>query len=203
MTILVGNEVGIPGEGFIAWDVDNIDEGLQKVYNENWNNHENPFTFAKDGLTEADIVNDLLSNPDNSKNVYSKIKVRGTAQTIFRKALLKAYDHKCAFCDFSFDFALEASHIVPWAFATKSERLDVRNGILLCASHHKLFDNGYLTINDDYSINYWDPEEKDGPYNKYDTLLSTAFHKRKLKLPLDKKHWPDKDHLKKHRIASA
>lgn len=199
LTILVGNAYGMPGEGFIAWDVDNIQEGLKKVYDFNWDNLNNPFSFAKNGLTEEDIIKNLLNFPDNSKEMYSKIKVRGIAQKIFRHALLIAYDHKCAICDFSFDYILEASHIIPWPEASKNERLDVRNGLLLCPNHHKLFDYGCFTINDDYSINYYDPKEQDGPYSKYDTILSSAFHQRKLHLPYSKAHWPNIDYLRKHR----
>lgn len=199
LTILIVNQSGLPGEGFIAWDVDDIDEGLEQVYNYNWDNHANPFGYAKSGLTETEIVDSLLDKPEDAKDVYALIKVRGAAQPIFRNALLKAYDYKCAFCGFSFEVTLQASHIIPWSKSGKSERLDVRNGILLCASHHRLFDSRWITINDDYSICYADPEEKEGPYTAYDSLLTTALHKKKITLPADKKHWPKKEFLKRHR----
>lgn len=134
---------------------------------------------------------------------FTEKKVRGIAQKIFREAILQSYDYKCAFCDFSFVFALEALHIIPWSNASKSERMDVRNGVLLCANHHKLFDSGWLTINDDYTINYCDPNEKKVPYSKYDSLLCTSFHKKKMHLPLEKRHWPNKRYLQKHRKTNA
>jgi len=201
LTILVVNQSGLPGDGFIAWDVDDIDEGFKRVYNENWNNHENPFGYAKAGLTEDEIIEKLLANPDRAKDVYAKIKVRGTAQPIFRKVLLQAYEQECAFCHFSLEVALQASHIIPWSEATRNERLDVRNGLLLCATHHKLFDNGWLTVNEDYTIKYCDPKENGGRYSEYDNLLATALHNKKLKLPKNKKHWPSKKYLKKHSLA--
>lgn len=202
ITILVGDKNGIPGTGFTAWDVDNFEEGFEKVYNYNWNNLENPFSYAFTGTTEDEIVNELLNEPEKSKETYGKIKVRGTAQIIFRKALLKAYDSRCAFCDFSFSFALQAAHIIPWSKASKNQRLDVRNGILLCANHHCLFDNGLLTINDDYSINF-QSNAKHKAISNYDNLLSSAFHKQRIKLPKNEKHWPNKEFLIEHRNASA
>ena len=199
LTILVVNQSGLPGEGFVAWDVDNIEKGLQQVYNYNWGNLENPFSFAKDGQTESEIINTLLDNPNDAKDIYAKIKVRGAAQPIFRKALLQAYDGKCAFCGFSFEVVLQASHIIPWSKAKKSERLDIRNGILLCATHHKLFDDHWLTVNDNYTIIFDDPDEKEGEYSEYDSLLTTALHNKKMTLPITKKHRPKKSYLAQHK----
>ena len=52
LTILVGNKLGIPGKGFIAWDSSNIKEGKNKVYNHNWEEEPNPFLFAIDSTNE-------------------------------------------------------------------------------------------------------------------------------------------------------
>lgn len=199
LTILVINQSGLPGEGFIAWDVDNIDEGLKQVYNYNWEILDNPFSFAKHGHTEDEIVKELLENPDKSKETYAIVKVRGAAQSIFRKALLEIYDYECAFCGFSFEVGLQASHIIPWSISKRSERLDVRNGILLCSIHHDLFDNRWMTINNDYSINCDDVDEKEGVYSKYDSLLATALHGKKMTLPIDRKHWPKIGFIESHR----
>ena len=200
LTILVVNQSGLPGEGFIAWDVDDIEEGLKQVYNYNWDNLGNPFGFAKNGLTEDEIIKELLENPEDAEDTYAKIKIRGAAQPIFRKALLEAYDHQCAFCGFSFEVGLQASHIIPWSISKKTERLDVRNGILLCATHHKLFDDRCLTINDDFTINYNGPDdEEERIYSEYDRLLTTALHGKKMTLPIDKRHRPKKVYVTRHK----
>ena len=41
---------------------------------------------------------------------------------------------------------LVASHIKPWAICNNVERVDVNNGLLLCANMDKLFDNGLITF---------------------------------------------------------
>jgi predicted restriction endonuclease len=47
---------------------------------------------------------------------------------------------------------LIASHIVPWKVATKAEKLDHFNGLLLTPNLDRLFDKFLITFNDDGSI---------------------------------------------------
>jgi len=56
LTILIVNGNGRPGSGFIAWDVDHIEEGLDEVYEFIWESVPNPFEYAKSGFTEEKIV---------------------------------------------------------------------------------------------------------------------------------------------------
>jgi putative restriction endonuclease len=192
LTILAADESGTPGQGFIAWDADNIEEGKKRVYGYNWKNLNNPFGYAKAGLTEKEIIKGLLTDPTDTQDFYAKIKVRGTSQSIFRKALLNAYKKKCAVCGLTLDFLLEACHIIPWSQTKKTDRLDIRNGILLCANHHKLFDSGYFSINDDYTINVTENKNADNH------LLHLSKTKR-IGLPDKRLLWPKLDNLKNHR----
>lgn len=197
-SIVVGSN-DLPGTGFIAWDIDNIDEGFQKVYGENWDNLANPWNYTKDGLTETEIINQLLDNPGNSQDIYAKVKVRGTAQPLFRQALLQAYNHRCVFCGLSIEIVLQGAHIISWSEAQRDQRLDVRNGLLLCATHHKLFDDGWLIINDDYTIGYNPLRAKKGKGSEYDKILTTALYGKKILLPANNIHWPNVEYLKQHR----
>ena len=164
------------------------------IYEYNWSNLENPFSYALTGQTEDEIIDELLNEPENSESTYARVKVRGTAQTIFRKALLKAYGSRCAFCGLSFSFALQAAHIIPWSKATNSQRLDVRNGLLLCATHHSLYDAGILTVSRNYSINFV-ASSKHRLVTQYDNLLSSDFHNKKIKLPKKIQHLPNPEYL--------
>ena len=47
---------------------------------------------------------------------------------------------------------LIASHIKPWKDSNDTERLDKFNGLLLCPNLDKLFDNGYISFQDDGKI---------------------------------------------------
>lgn len=59
LTILIVNASGLPGTGFIAFDLDNFDEGLEKVYGFDWNRVKNPFGFSKPGDSYQSIVTSL------------------------------------------------------------------------------------------------------------------------------------------------
>jgi putative restriction endonuclease len=64
-------------------------------------------------------------------------------QATFRIAVLDAYDRACAVTGEHSLPALEASHIRSYAQEGPHE---IRNGLLLRADLHRLFDTGYLTV---------------------------------------------------------
>ena len=66
----------------------------------------------------------------------------------FSKRVLWAYNYRCAVCSFAVELnfksiALDAAHIKWHQFRGPA---DVRNGIALCALHHRLFDAGAFTL---------------------------------------------------------
>jgi len=148
--------------------------------------------------TQEQYVESIINSPETSETIYAKVKVRGNPQQLFRKALLKVYNYSCAFCGLTFDEALEASHIIPYSTSKANQRLDVRNGLLLCSTHHKLFDNGLLTVNQDYTIKYFDLTDETDRHSIYDRLHTIELHGKKINLPTDNKHLPNKDFLKIH-----
>ena len=67
----------------------------------------------------------------------------------FRRTVLDAYDHHCAFCGArirtpSGRSAAQAAHIVPFSVCRNN---DPRNGLSLCPLHHWAFDQGMLCVN--------------------------------------------------------
>jgi putative restriction endonuclease len=61
---------------------------------------------------------------------------------LFADEVLKAYRQRCCFCGLSAGI-VEAAHIR----AVKDGGPDeIRNGVALCPTHHKLFDKGYILI---------------------------------------------------------
>lgn len=66
-------------------------------------------------------------------------------QGTFRIAVTDAYGRACAVTQEHSLPALEASHIQPYA---EDGPHDVSNGLLLRADLHRLFDNGYLTVDE-------------------------------------------------------
>jgi len=199
LTILVVNkDTGKPGEGFIAWDIENIEDGVKKVRTYDWIQYANPFAYAANGENLDDLAEELIHNPKSSKDVYSRVKVRGVAQKLFRQTLLRIYDYSCCICDLSFEEVLEAGHIIPYSESNSAQRLDICNGLLLCANHHKMFDAGLISIDDDYSIKFNDWEMNDGFYTDADKQVSVNYHGKKLQLPKGQKYWPNLEYLKIH-----
>lgn len=79
---------------------------------------------------------------------------------------------------------LIASHIKPWRDSTNEERLDGANGLLLTPNADKLFDNFYISFNDDGSL-----------------LISNNISAEllvQLGLPISSKNLPFNEHQKKY-----
>jgi putative restriction endonuclease len=62
---------------------------------------------------------------------------------------MDAYERACAVTQEHSLPALDASHIQPYA---QQGPHDVRNGVLLRADLHRLFDQGYVTITPEYRL---------------------------------------------------
>jgi putative restriction endonuclease len=70
-------------------------------------------------------------------------------QGAFRVSVTEAYNRACAVTQEHSLPALEAAHIRPFA---KEGPHEVRNGLLLRADLHRLFEQGYLTVTPDYTL---------------------------------------------------
>lgn len=180
--IVVGKTSGLPGAGFVAWDIDDIETAFEKVFNYPWASIQNPFGGFSENDTIDSLSDELIKTPSKAKEIYTKVKVRGTAQYIFRSVLLKAYDFKCAICGFGFKEALEAAHIIPWSKAKPEERISPCNGVLLCSNHHKLFDSGIIKITADLEIQHGEVGRN---YSEADRAATVLFNSKSLRLPKD------------------
>lgn len=194
LTVLVINKRSHkPGRGFIGATPEKIEEEFIKVCEEDWTLIRNPFELNSGNdfhLTDQNLAKQLVTTPDKAENILQLVKTRGRAQAIFRKALLSAYDNKCAFCGFSFPEALDAAHIVPWDLASRDQRINPQNGLLLCANHHRLFDSEWISVSSNYVIEYCDLDDEYGPYSEADKSASTSLHGKKIRLPKNKALWP-------------
>jgi putative restriction endonuclease len=103
-----------------------------------------------------------------------------------------AYDRTCAATEEHSLPALEAAHIRPYGAEGPHE---VRNGLLLRADFHRLFDQGYLTVSPELRlvVSARLKEEYQNGRSYY------PYHGRPLRLPGDSSHRPDPDYLAWHR----
>lgn len=198
--LVVNSSTGRQGGGYIAGDVgDDVD--LNRVFEFDWSSAENPFPNLPEAEMDA-LAEALTQNPDVATEILALVSVRGDAQRLFRKSVLLAYGNKCAICGLSFAEALEAAHIVPWSNGNPAARIDPRNGLLLCANHHRLFDTGRLNIDPDFRITFTDPEMNAGSYSNADRDLTARYHGLPVNLPYDERLHPSRAYLIQRTVRS-
>ncbi|EFA22390.1 HNH endonuclease [Bifidobacterium gallicum] len=73
-------------------------------------------------------------------------------QNYFRNSLLRNYGNQCCITGIDEPELLIASHIKPWAQSDATERTATSNGLLLNALHDRAFDQGLLTLDEDYRV---------------------------------------------------
>ena len=195
LTALVhGKASGVQGGGYMGVPGDQAD--LDEIYQFDWGGVENPFSIEKEEDLDR-IASELLREPTTAPDKWVATLSRGDVQRVFRIAVLEAYGYRCAVCSIGFIEVLEAAHIVPWASGRRELRADPRNGICLCANHHRLFDAGRLQIGPDRIVQFDDPLMEDGGYELSDEAATVSLHGSTLALPDNETVWPDAELLKK------
>ncbi len=67
----------------------------------------------------------------------------------FKSRVLTAYNHRCAVCNIQLKL-VDAAHILPVSYETSTD--ETRNGIALCALHHRAYDASLITFGEKYQI---------------------------------------------------
>lgn len=124
----------------------------------------------------------------------------------FRRAVIEAYDFKCAFCGLklkspdSLCWEVEAAHIVPHSCDGKD---DIWNGIALCRFHHWAFDVGWFSIRDDLTINVSNKIDalpsNIGRTKDYDLVRMFSGGNDKIYLPEEQNLYPHINAISWHR----
>lgn len=105
------------------------------------------------------VLSDVAENPEINdaditlQDATRKIIVVSVSKKLrdvsFRKRVLTAYGFRCAVCGIQLKL-VEAAHIVPVNHEKSTD--ETRNGLALCALHHKAYDQALITIKDNYSV---------------------------------------------------
>jgi hypothetical protein len=192
-SIVLNQRTNKPGSGFIAWEGD-IQEAHDMVFKHPWQTLPVPFSVShRKLLSQGTKQKKGTSTPNNFEVPDQEVRVngRGPYQERFKRILLRAYGYACALCDTKYPGLLVASHIVPWALDQKN-RLNPRNGLLLCNIHDASFDAGILSIDTNYSVAI-DPISKNELGSDLHHILNVHTRK-KLRLPT-RGNEPDKKFL--------
>ena len=105
-------------------------------------------------LLEKAIVGDLKPRdlrdlPARERRKVLQLVTRKVRDARFRTNVLRAYDYRCCMCGLQLDL-LDAAHIIPVEHDRGTD--ETKNGLSLCALHHRAFDHALVAIKTDYSI---------------------------------------------------
>lgn len=139
------------------------------------------------------VHEDLLSAVGLDDEITTTRKKRDPQ---FREKILRAYQYQCAICGYSGRIgdvlvAVEAAHI-KWHQAGGPDTNP--NGVALCSLHHKLFDRGMITINNEYIVLV--SELAHGPVT-FDQMVM-SFHGHRINLPERPTYQPEKTFIGWH-----
>lgn len=94
---------------------------------------------------EYDIEGEeVIENRETETSYNAKRRI---GQRLLRKKLLEKCT--CYLCSINIKSLLICSHIKPWKDSSNIERVDINNTLLLCSLHDKLFDNGFISFDED------------------------------------------------------
>ncbi len=116
----------------------------------------NPFIAISENIVE----NFRLLPESREKLRNSRVVTERKGQRHFRASVSRAYSNKCCITGETTPELLEAAHIQPYIDEDSNH---IQNGLLLRVDFHKLYDNGLLTIDDNYRLHF-SPQVKSETY---------------------------------------
>jgi putative restriction endonuclease len=134
---------------------------------------------------------DPNAEQDNRLKVVAAVHRRQGAPR-FRRALVAAYEGRCAMTQYDAPAALEAAHIIPYRGPQTNH---LTNGLLLRADMHDLFDLGLVAVDADSMKLLLARELYDTKYEQYAG--------QPLWVPPESELRPNGEALEKHRLQSA
>ncbi len=158
---------------------------------------DSPVAVEQEELSEADIdgliESDLLAIDTVETADEQALQRRRIGQKRLRKLSLDNYGHRCALCDVQHDQLLVAAHIARWSDNPEA-RGRLSNVICLCRFHDPLFEMGYISLADDYTV----LKKPGGGSRTIQVNLDTA---ERFRLP--HRHPPAPEYLREHRRRSG
>lgn len=147
-----------------------------------------------DAHFEPSIFGEILNAVGIEDQMY--YSARRKRDSKFRELILKSYNYKCTICEFQLKFedqliALEAAHIKMHNAGGPSI---AKNGIALCAIHHKLFDFGAFTLNANLEVEV--SEYVNDSKGVEEWLLD--FHGKPIHFPRRERYYPEPEYVQWH-----
>lgn len=155
-------------------------------------------------LSLADSVADAEGISTPQPSVFSKqyaetITMARLHQAHFRREVLGAYGGRCCVCELRERPLLDAAHIL-------ADRLPegvptVKNGLSMCAVHHRAYDTGLLLVTEEYRVEI--PREKLAFPEDSAARILTDHHGRAIRLPGRASERPEPGFLRRKNEMAA
>jgi putative restriction endonuclease len=129
---------------------------------------------------------------DITKRYNERVVMARHHQPLFRTAVLRAYERRCAVCKLPFVELLDAAHIRADSAGGAAR---VSNGLSLCKIHHGAFDANIIGISPDYVVHVKESvlQTFDGPTLQHSIKEMNGGRLRQL--PMARGERPDRDLL--------
>ena len=135
---------------------------------------------------------DIWKVQEDTARYYEGVTKHRIGQGAFRVAVTDAYQRRCAITGEKTLPVLQAAHIKPFSLDGPHS---INNGLLLRSDFHRLYDDGYITIDPDHRVNVSNRLHEDygngRDYYKYDG-------QKLLVLPNSQDKMPSKEYLTWH-----
>jgi len=136
------------------FSINTISKSNLKLIKNTFGNLESCFNHVKsiqnNKLSISDIINKINLKTETKFTTENSVTKKRKGQKAFSNNVLKNFKDKCAVCYISQKNLLQGAHIVEIKDEKKAGL--TKNGICLCVTCHKLFDDGYFSFNDEYRI---------------------------------------------------
>lgn len=180
-----------------ARNISKLDSEVWNEFYNNWNilPFESEILLAKKSGISIEQLNEINENelPRQGKERERLVKTR-VNQAFFRKSILASYNYTCCITGLQERQLLIAAHIRPWGEDEKN-RLNPRNGLTMNALHDKAFENGLITVTEDYRIKISSILKKQ---EKNAFVFESFIRYDNKKMILPNRFLPDPEFLKYH-----
>ena len=115
--------------------------------------------YFYDKRNTVDRINAAVKEINNieksnvSKEEKEILKASRTGQGKYRQLILEEFPAGCIITNINDDRLLIASHIKPWIDSNEEEKISRFNGLLLSPTFDRLFDQGFITFQNDGTVN--------------------------------------------------
>ena len=169
-----------------------LDKEIFFEFNNNWDK----LAFESERLIAKCEGKNLFEKYSIPEGYEKEVKIKQRVnQIFFRNSVLNSYQKACCITGISNTELLIASHIKPWRACDSVERTNPKNGLCLNALHDKAFDQGFITITDDYKI-IVSNEIKDICEGRAVENYFKIYNGKHIRLP--EKFLPDKTFIQYH-----